>query len=76
MTASKIKDRIKEICSHFTFEYKGVSCGVDPISNTKFNMWYGENEHTAVSIDEVMSFPLFGDRALSDITESIEIIDW
>lgn len=34
MTAKKIKSRISEIASHFTFEFNGKSCGVDPFQKT------------------------------------------
>ena len=42
--SDKIKNRINEICSHFTFEYNGKPCGIDPYSKNDFDMWCGESE--------------------------------
>lgn len=77
MSANKIKDRINEICSLFSFEYNGIACGIDPLSVSEFNMWYGEDKnYTAQSIDEVMSVKLFDGNALNDIADEIDIIDF
>lgn len=72
----KIKKRINELCSHFTFEYNGVPCGIDPLSIDSFDMWYGEDFFNVKSVDEVMSYPLFGGKSLADITDNIKIIEW
>lgn len=76
MTANKIKARINELCSHFTFEYKGVRCGVDPISRTHFEIWYGDSDFVAHNIDETMTGTFFNGKALNEIAETIDIIDW
>ena len=79
-TVDKIKDRIAQMCSHFTFEYKGIECGIDPLcnpdKNIKFDMWFGEETYGAKNIEEVMNVPLFDGRCLSEITNEIEIIDF
>jgi len=74
--ADKIKSRINELCTHMLFEFKGVDCGVDPLSRDHFDMWYGKESFTAKSIDEVMSTPFFNGHCLNDIAESVEITDW
>ena len=74
--SDKIKNRINEICSHFTFEYNGKPCGVDPYSKNDFDMWCGDSEFCAKSIDEVMDYPLFNGKSLTEIADDIEIIDW
>ena len=77
MNSDKIKDRINEICTVFSFEYNGKVCGVDPLSASEFNMWYGEDKnHTACSIDEVMNVNLFDGKSLNDIADKIDIIDF
>ena len=76
MTEEKIKKRISSLCSHFTFEYNGHQCGVDPISAAEYEMWCGETTMTASSVDEVMQTPFFDGTALSEISDKIEIIDW
>lgn len=76
MTVKKIKSRISEIVSHFTFEFNGKSCGVDPLSKNKFDMWCGDNTLTVNSIDDVMNCPFFDGKSLSEICRDIEIIDF
>lgn len=76
MTAQTIKNRIIEMCSHFTFDYNGKSCGVDPLSHTHFEMWCGDNTYIATNINEVMSIPFFVGKPLSEITNKIDVIDY
>lgn len=77
MTVEKVKNRILEFCSHFTFEYDDKICGIDPYNFNEFDMWYGENvTHTASSIDEVMNKPFFDGKSLTQIADEIKIIDW
>lgn len=77
MTISdKIRNRINEICTHFTFTYHGKSCGVDPYSKNDFEMWCGDSDFRAKNIDEVMNHPLFDGKSLTEIAEDIEIIEW
>lgn len=75
MNAEKIRARIDEICSHFLFTYRGLSCGVDPLGVSEFDMWCGDKLMTATSIDEVMSTPFFSGKSLQDIAEDIEDIE-
>lgn len=76
MTADKIKTRINEIASHFTFEYKGKNAGVDPFSKDDFDMWFGDELINVKSIDEVMNDKFFDGKSLTEIADEIEIIDW
>lgn len=76
MTAKEIKGRLSEMCSHFTFEYNGKECGVDPINKNNFDMWYGDNFKTAADLDEVMTTSFFGGKSLNEISSRIEIIDF
>lgn len=80
ITENNIKDRISEMCSHFTFEYDGIHCGVDPLCNSdkniKFDMWFGEEFYGAKTVDEVMSTPLFNGKCLKDIVSDIIIVDF
>lgn len=80
ITAKAIKERIAEMCTHFTFEYKGIDCGIDPLcnpdKNIKFDMWFGDETYGAKTIDEVMNTPLFDGKCLNDIAEDIDIIDF
>ncbi len=76
MTDERIKARISEICSHFLFSYKGKDCGVDPFSETNFDMWCGEEYLKAKSIEAVMNTPLFDGKTLSEIANDIDIVSW
>lgn len=76
MTADRIKDRINQMISHFTFEYNGKNCGVDPFSKNDFDIWCGNDFKSVVSIDEVMNMPFFDNKSLSQIADEIKIIDW
>ncbi len=76
MTAQSVKNRILELCSHFTFEYNGKECGIDPISSNSFDMWCGDDFKTVTNIDEVMNIPLFDNKSLKDIINKIEVISF
>ncbi len=76
MKSDKIKSRISEIASHFTFEYRGKKAGVDPFSKNDFDMWFGDNDKKATSIEEVMNDKFFDGKSLTEIAEEIKIIDW
>ena len=75
MKINEIRDRIAEIVTQITFTYNGKNCGVDPMSSTEFDMWYGDDLITVGSIEEVMSSKLFDDKSLSDIVEDIEDLE-
>lgn len=59
MTDFNIKEYLGGLTSHIMFEYNGYSCGVDPLSLDKFDMWYGDKSMTAHSIEEVMETKFF-----------------
>lgn len=75
MTAVQIKNRINELCSVVTFDYNGKSCGIDPLSNDNFDMWYGDKAKTVVSIDDVMNDKFFDGKSLTEIADKITDID-
>jgi len=75
MTSDDIKKRLSEMVSHFTFEYDGVSCGVDPISMTNFEIWCGDEFTKVDNIDKVMNIPYFKGKSLKDIAQYITITD-
>lgn len=76
MTADKLKARIDELCTHITFEYDGKNCGIDPFSHSHYDMWYGDEEYIANSIDDVMQIKLFGGKSLTEIADILELIDY
>lgn len=52
MTDFNIKEYLGGLTNHVMFEYNGYSCGVDPLSLNKFEMWYGDKSMTAHSIED------------------------
>lgn len=71
MKAKEIRDRISEITTQITFSYNGKNCGVDPMSSTEFDIWYGDTLIQVNSVDEVMSTSIFDSKTLSDIIDDI-----
>ena len=73
MTTREIIDTISfdTRATHLTFAYNGKPCGVDPLSRDHFEMWYGDSYTVARSLDEVLSIPLFGRKALAEIASHI-----
>lgn len=72
MTTLEVKNYIESLVSHLTFELNGKSCGVDPLSRSRFEMWYGEDTMTAKSIDEVMNTAFFDGKSLNEIVDVVE----
>lgn len=58
-----------------TFIYNGKDCGIDPMSITEFDMWYGEDFITVNSIDKVMNTALFDGKTLLDIVDDVEDLE-
>ncbi|NLK39818.1 MAG: hypothetical protein GX303_06210 [Clostridiales bacterium] len=75
MTVDSVKRRIGSLISHFTFDYAGMNCGVDPISSTHFDMWCEDDFITVDSIDRVMDTPFFNGKPLKSIVQNIIVID-
>ena len=76
MKADVLKEQIDSLVSFVGFDYLGVSCGIDPINHSHFEMWYGKAYLEAKSIDEVMTTPLFDGKSLEEIADDIVITDW
>lgn len=76
MTSSMIKQHLDGLIGCITFEYNGYSCGIDPLARDDFDMWYGNDEYKAYSIDEVMRVKLFDGKSLEDIVDDITDLDY
>ncbi len=76
MTITDVKNYLAKLTSHVMFDYNGYSCGVDPLSRNKFVMWYGDNEKTVNSIEEVMNSEFFDGKSLTDIWNDIIELDY
>ncbi len=77
ITFQELYDYINGIVSHVLFEYKKKECGIDPLSHTEFDVWYGEKEEIMPSVESVFSTPFFDGKSLTEIfTEIAPTIDW
>ena len=68
-----VRDRLEEMENHFLFTFHGQACGVDPISRTQYNMWYGSSHLTVSGVDEVFNTKFWEGKALTEIFSSVEI---
>lgn len=75
MTANELKNQIAKMHSHVLFEYKGKTCGVDPLTEDLFNLWFGNELISAHNIEEVMELDFFDGKSLNDIAEEIEVYE-
>lgn len=71
MTYNEIKYHLQNCEDSFTFKYNGCSCGIDPISTDKFEMWYGEESIIVDSVDEVMKIDFFDGKSLENILDDV-----
>ena len=76
MSIKQLREHLSSLTGHVTFEYNGYSCGIDPLSSDTFDMWYGKNDITVHSIDEVMGNKFFDGKPLNDILENITNLDY
>lgn len=76
MTISYVKKYLSNLAGHVTFEYNGFPCGVDPLSLNSFYMWYGENDITVESVEEVVNTKFFDGKSLKDIWDSVTELDF
>ena len=76
MNILEIKKYLEELNGHITFEYNGFLCGVDPLSRSSFDMWYGNNTINVTSIDEVINSNFFDGKSLKSICSDITELDF
>lgn len=76
MSMDGFVELIQSLFSYIGFEYKGVACGIDPFSRNHFDMWYGDEYYKAESIDDVMNYPLFDGKSLTEIFEEITALEY
>lgn len=73
--ANLIKNRMCEMCTHIIFDYNNLPCGIDPLSKSRIDMWYGDKCYTAKSFDEAMEYPLFDGKSLKYIADKVENLE-
>lgn len=76
MTIAEVKNYLAGLTSHIMFEYNGKSCGVDPLSLNKFDMWYGSEGTSVSSINEVMTTKFFDGKSLEEIWDDITELEY
>lgn len=75
MKPDDLKKRIDSLISHILFDYNKKQCGIDPISRNNIDMWYGDNEYCASSVEDAMTYPLFDGKSLNQICDKITNIE-
>lgn len=75
MIINKIKQRLSEMCTHILFNYNGVQCGIDHISPTRFDMWYGDKVYEAKNIESVMNAAIFNGKTLGEIIGNVHNLE-
>ena len=76
MTNNEIREHLDNLIGAITFEYNGYSCGIDPISTDEFDMWYGDETITVISVDEVMETDFFDGKPLESILDDTTDFDY
>ena len=75
MTGKDIQKKVLKTFSAFCFTYDGKNCGIDPFSETRFCLWYGDEDLYVHSIDEVIKTPFFGGKCFNEIADEIDVWD-
>lgn len=76
MTLNQFKNYLKQLIGTVIFDYKGYSCGVDPINKTKYDIWCGEKITTVESVDSVLTSDIFDGKRLIDIFDECSEFDY
>ena len=76
MSISELRDFLDTLTSHITFEYNGLSCGIDPLSRKEYDMWYGDNTITVESLDEVFNTEFFDGKTIIDIWDDVSEVEY
>ncbi len=76
MDAKKLEKIIDGFTSAVTFIYNDRQCGVDPLSRTKYDVWYGDIVVTVDSLDKVMNCNIFDDKPLKEIATIAENFEY
>lgn len=76
MTILELEKHLTDLIGHVTFCYNGYSCGIDPLACDSFDVWYGDNEMTVGSVEEVLTEELFDGKALKDIWDDVTDLEF
>lgn len=71
MTISEFKKHMNFLVGCINFEYNGQDCGIDPLSRTEYDMWYGNDCITVKSVDKLLAARLFDGKTVIDIWDDI-----
>lgn len=76
MTIGELEKYLSALISHVLFEYNGCSCGIDPFSQDKFDIWMGEKYMTARSVEEVLSVKFFDGKSVIEIWDDVTELEY
>lgn len=70
-----IRQCLEEMRTHVLFDYKGIACGIDPLSKNEIDMWFGKKNYTASSVDNAMAYRLFNGKSITDIADQVQNLE-
>lgn len=73
MKANKLKDLILSLTQDIVFDYEGESACINPWSDCKIEVGYGDNVKTYDNIDDVMEDKFYHGKSLSEICENLNL---
>ncbi len=76
MKLKQFKNHLEHLTGAILFDYRGHSCGVDPISKNHYDVWCGDDVEIAKSIDDVLKIDIFEGKPLIDIFDECVDFDY
>lgn len=71
-----IQKKLSDISGHVLFDYNGKACGFDPLSRSRIDMWYGDENYTVKDCDEALNKPIFDGKSFYEIADNVEMIEY
>ena len=73
MRKAELKKQILSLTQDITFEYHGKSACINPWSEDKFEVGFGDIAKTYTDIEDLMNDPLYDGKTLSQICDKLNI---
>lgn len=73
MKKSELKRQILSLTQDITFDYHGKTACINPWSEDRFEVGFGDTAKTYSSIKDLMDDPLYDGKSLSQICDQLNI---
>lgn len=73
MKKSDLKKQILSLTQDITFDYHGKTACINPWSEDKFEVGFGDVAKIYSNIEDLMNDPLYGGKSLSQICNQLHI---